>query len=183
MVCPYCSNGPFTSYQYLNHHITYKDPNRKPVKKPETEAFNIQEFSSKKMHSKTSAATVTNSDSKVSYPQAATLNFSISASSTGEQNNQGGNAKAAKSRRCSYTLYFKLKVLRELEIANKDNTIKNKYKSVAKKFSVGQSMVCKWKKQRKDLNAEAEKLRTKKRRSGIDGSRTSWTRRLLRKYH
>ena len=95
MVCPYCWNGPFTSYQYLNHHITYKDPNRKPVKKPETEAFNIREFSSKKIHSKTTAATVTNSDSKVSYPQAATLNFSISASSTGEQNNQGGNAKAA----------------------------------------------------------------------------------------
>ena len=60
-------------------------------------------------------------------------------------------------------------MLRELEIANKDNTIKNKYKSVAKKFSVGQSMVCKWKKQGKDLNAEAEKLRTQKRRSGIDG--------------
>ncbi len=40
----------------------------------------------------------------------------------------------------------------------------------------------KWKKQKNDLGSEAEKLKTKRSRMGIDSEATSRTRRLLRKY-
>ena len=43
-------------------------------------------------------------------------------------------------------------------------------------------MVCKWKKQQDELKEETEKLKTKKSRTGVDSSRTTRIRRLIRKY-
>ena len=61
-------------------------------------------------------------------------------------------------------------------------TIKNKYAFVAEKFNIARSMVCKWKKQQDELKKEAEKLKTKKSRTGVGSSRTTRTGRLIRKY-
>ena len=44
-----------------------------------------------------------------------------------------------------------MKVLKELEVAERDKTIKNKYAFVAEKFSIARSMVCKSKKQQDEL--------------------------------
>eukprot|EP00794_Sanderia_malayensis_P001547 gene1547-1710_t len=164
VVCPYCTEGErtFTSIQYLNHHITYKHPDHENITKTTPEVYNA-------------------SPTKKSSP-AENPNIPITVFDT--VNKSGGSVKKAKgqSTRSSYTLYFKLKVLKDLENIAEDKAIKDKHKYIAEKYKIGKSMVRQWKKQKNDLAPEAEKLKKKKSRTGIDSAATSRTRRLLRKY-
>ena len=175
VVCPYCPcNSPnFTSYQYLNHHITYKHPHEEQVKKTEREATlcTLNDLSAENAWNGIPTENSKGGTSETGQPnQTATTH----AKEAKDSNSQGQNKKTrGSSRRRSYILYFKMKVLKELKVAERDKTIKNKYAFIAEKFNISRSMVCRWKKQHDESKKEAEKLKTKKSRTGVDSSRTT----------
>ena len=86
-------------------------------------------------------------------------------------------------KRRSYTLFFKLKVLKDLKEVLHSTAIKDKYKFIAEKHQINKSLVCKWKKSEKVLQEEADLMRTKKKRKGIESTSTARTsRRITRKF-
>ena len=86
-------------------------------------------------------------------------------------------------KRRSYTLFFKLKVLKDLKEVLHSTAIKDKYKFIAEKHQINKSLVCKWKKSEKVLQEEADLIRTKKKRKGIQSTSTARTsRRITRKF-
>ena len=54
-----------------------------------------------------------------------------------------------------------MKVLKELEVAERHKTIKNRYAFVAEKSNVARSVVCKWKKQQDELKKRNWKIEDK----------------------
>ena len=162
VACPFClESKQFTSNQYLNNHIKYKHP-RKDTKEIEK---NVSKPTLLVLHPKPKASLSDNIPHNRSRVPAKTFK------------RPGGSSK-----RQSYTLKFKLKVLQDLDEAVRDKEVKDKYKSVAEKYGISKSMVCKWLKQKQELKQEADKLRAKKTRYGRDSAATSRTRKRLRNY-
>ena len=170
VVCPYCTGGSkrtFTSNQYLNHHITYKHPGHENIPKTAAETYNV--LSTKK------SSPLPNGKFCLDAENSSILTDTVKSEDHVKKTKR-------QSKRSSYTLYFKLKVLKDLENIAEDKAIKDKHKYIAEKYKIGKSMVWKWKKQKNELSAEAEKLQTKRSRMGTDSASTARTRRLLRKY-
>ena len=64
----------------------------------------------------------------------------------------------------SFTLSFKLKVLKDLKEVSHSTAIKDKYNFIAEKHQINKSLVCKWKKSEKVLQEKADLIRTKTKR-------------------
>lgn len=152
--CEICKES-FTATKYLDAHIRWKHGSSKHLKSRPFSTFSYSESQEERSNNQSSTLVLDN--------------LSMVESSRGSVMEKSEHRKG-RSLRKSYTVEFKAKTLKRLDIFT-ELKVKKKWEKVAEERGVSKSLVVKWNKSRDKIKAEFEHNKRKENAGGVKAAR------------